>query len=90
MPNANSDAGSGQTPSFATTCAMDGVSVHNKKEILIEPTWGDLDCTDGVWQHPTRSDGETDVDEEQDAKKVPDNGHTGHFGVLAGNWGWKI
>ena len=29
------------------------------------------------------------MDEEQDANTVPDNGHTGHFGVLAGNWGGK-
>ena len=95
MPSSNmqqpdgSDAGSGKTPSYATTCVMDGVPVRHSKEILIEPTWGELDCTDGVWQHPTRGDGETDVHEEQDANTVPDNGHDGHFGVLVGNWGGK-
>ena len=75
MPNSTGDAGSGVTPSFATTCAMDGVSGLDKKEILIVPTWAGFECTDGDLQHPPRGDGEPDVDEEQDANKVPDNGH---------------
>jgi hypothetical protein len=95
MPDSNvqqadvSDAGSGQPQSYSATCPTHRVPGRTTKEILIQPTWENLDCTAGVWQHPTRGDGETVVDEEQDANNVPDNGHTGHFGVLAGNWGGK-
>jgi len=72
---------------------MSGISPQERnKEIVVKPLWEDGTCTDGIWEHPTRGDGEMDKDDEQDANKVPINGHTGHFGIFAGNWGgkWKI
>ena len=55
----------------------------NRKEV------GRQKCTDGVWEHETRGRGAADENDEKDADHVPDNGHSGHFGVLAGNWGGK-
>ena len=76
------------TPSYAESCFMDGATDRNS-EILVIPSWSGVDCTDGVWEHPPRGDRETAEDGEQDADRVPANGHSGHFGIMAGSWGGK-
>mgnify|MGYP000585933365 CR=1 FL=1 len=76
----------GCTPSYAGSCAQQGLPrTGQSEEILIEKTWEGKECTDGVWEHETRGRGDADEDDEKDADHVPDNGHTGHFGVFAGN-----
>ena len=83
----SSDERSGAyTPSCATSCFTQGTS---RAEIKIEKSWEGKDCSDGVWEHATRGHGAADEGDEQDAGHVPANGHTGHFGVFAGNWGGK-
>ena len=60
------------TPSYAESCVMQGLPREEKhKEIIIEKSWEGKDCTDGVWEHPTRGHGVTDEDDEQDADHVP-------------------
>ena len=51
------------TPSYAASCVIDGFSDRNS-EILVIPSWTGVGCTDGVWEHPTRGDGETVEDGE--------------------------
>ena len=52
--------------------------------IYNEPNWVGMEVSAGSWEQATREGGG-----EQDADKVVANGHTGHFGVLAANWGGK-
>ena len=79
-----------RTPSFNGSCVQQGLPrAGNSEPILIEKSWEGTDCTDGVWKHETRGRGDADEDDEKDADHVPDNGNSGHFGVLAGNWGGK-
>lgn len=80
------------TPSYAGSCVMQGLPREEQhKEIIIEKSWEGKNCTDGVWEHPTRGHGVTDEDDEQDADHVPAaNGPPGHFGVFAGKWKWKM
>ena len=88
-PDSGDDA-TGCTPSYAGSCVMPGLSRAEKnKEILNVPSWEGKACTDGIWEHETRGHGEPDEDDEQDADHIPANGHTGHFGMFAGNWGGK-
>ena len=91
MPNPDGSSVVGcRTPSFNGSCVQQGLPrAGNSEPILIEKSWEGTDCTDGVWKHETRGRGDADEDDEKDADHVPDNGHSGHFGVLAGNWGGK-
>ena len=92
MPNPDGSSVVGcRTPSFNGSCVQQGLPrAGNSEPILIEKSWEGTDCTDGVWKHETRGRGDADEDDEKDADHVSDNGHSGHFGALAGNWGWKM
>ena len=84
------DDDTGCTPSYSESCVMHGLSREEKnKEILLVPLYEGVNCTDGIWEHSTRGHGESDENDEEDANNIPANGHTGHFGVFAGNWGGK-
>ena len=78
------------TPSYAGSCVEQGLPRgEQSQEILVQKMWKGTRCSDGVWVHETRGRGDADEDDEKDADHVPFNGHTGHFGVFAGNWGGK-
>ena len=63
--------------------------MDSPKRIQKYRSWKGVDCIDGLWEHPTRGDGETVEDGEQDANRVLANGNSGHFGIMAGTWGGK-
>jgi hypothetical protein len=81
------------TPSYANSCVQEGLPREElTAEIIVEKTWtGSKGCSDGVWVHDTRGRGGAKKDDEKDVDVdyIPRNGHTGHFGVFAGNWGGK-
>ena len=75
-------------PSFANSCVDVGFTLEEaKQEVFQQPRWAGMQCSDGSWEQPTRGDGEREEAEEQDANKIHANGPSGHFGVLAANWG---